>query len=91
MNKKDLISAVATDRDITKKDAEEIINATLDIIKGEIKKGEKVSILGFGNFEPKTNSARTGINPQTKEPMQINASNSVKFKVGKAFKDSLND
>lgn len=90
MNKKELISAIAAENDITKKDAEAILNSTLDIIIEQIKAGNKVSILGFGNFEPKTNSARTGINPQTKEAIQIKASNSVKFKVGKAFKDVLN-
>ncbi len=90
MNKKDLVNKIAMEHDITKKDAEAILNTVLDTVKSEIKAGNKVSILGFGNFEPKVNSARTGINPQTKEKIQISASNSVKFKVGKAFKDSLN-
>lgn len=90
MNKKELINKIALDNDITKKDAEVILNSILDTIKEEVKNGNKVSILGFGNFEPKENKARTGINPQTKEPIQIAASNSVRFKVGKGFKDSLN-
>lgn len=90
MNKKELIAAIADKSELSKKDVEITLDAILDTIKSEIKSGNKVSILGFGNFEPKLNAARTGINPQTKEPLQIKASNSVKFKVGKAFKDSLN-
>ncbi len=90
MSKKDLIATIATENEMTKKEAEAVLNTVLDTIKSEIKEGNKVSILGFGNFEPKTNKARTGINPQTKEAIQIKESKSVKFKVGKAFKDSLN-
>ncbi len=90
MNKKELVAKIAEDTNVTKKEAELSLEATLKIIKEEIKAGNKVSLLGFGNFEPKTNAARQGINPATKERIQIKESKSVKFKVGKAFKDSLN-
>ncbi len=90
MNKKELVAKIAEDTNVTKKEAELSLEATLKIIKEEIKNGNKVSLLGFGNFEPKTNAARPGINPATKERIQIKESKSVKFKVGKAFKDSLN-
>ncbi len=90
MNKKELINTIAETHEISKKEAEAYLNTILDTIQAEVKAGNKVSILGFGNFEPKLNKARTGINPQTKEKIEIKASNSVKFKVGKAFKDSLN-
>ncbi|MGL5020532.1 MAG: HU family DNA-binding protein [Mycoplasmatales bacterium] len=90
MKKKDLIAAIAEATGLTKKDSEKAVEAFLETVKDEVKKGNKVSLLGFGNFEPKTNSARKGINPATKQPIDIKASNSVKFKVGKGFKDSLN-
>jgi DNA-binding protein HU-beta len=90
MKKKDLVAAIAEATGLTKKDAERAVEAFLDTVKNEIKAGNKVSLLGFGNFEPKTNSARKGINPSTKETIDIKESKSVKFKVGKAFKDSLN-
>lgn len=90
MNKSELVTAVAEATGNSKKDTQEIIEQTLDVIKEQVKKGDKVQLIGFGNFEPKENKARTGINPSTKEPMQIKASKSVRFKVGKAFKDSLN-
>lgn len=91
MNKKELVAKIAEKTQVTKKEAEESLEATLTIIKDEVNAGNKVSLLGFGNFEPKTNAARQGINPSTKEKIQIKESKSVKFKVGKAFKDLLNE
>jgi DNA-binding protein HU-beta len=90
MKKKDLVAAIAEATGLSKKDSEKAVEAFLETVKNEIKAGNKVSLLGFGNFEPKTNSARKGINPSTKETIDIKESKSVKFKVGKAFKDSLN-
>ncbi len=90
MNKNELISAVADKTDLTKKDAQAAIEATLDVIKDTVKKGDKIQLIGFGNFEPKANKARTGINPSTGDKIQIKASKSVRFKVGKGFKDLLN-
>ena len=91
MNKKELISTIAENTGMSKKDVELIVESTLETIKGEVKTGNKVSFLGFGNFEPKTNSARDGINPATKEKIKIKESKSVKFKPGKGFKDLLNN
>ena len=90
MKKAELIAAIAAEAGLTKKDAERALEAFLNTVKSEVKKGNKISLIGFGNFEPKRNSARKGINPATKQPIDIKASNSVKFKVGKGFKDSLN-
>ncbi len=90
MNKNELINAVAEKAGLSKKDAKDAIEATLETIKETVKKGDKIQLIGFGNFEPKTNKARTGINPATKETIQIAESKSVRFKVGKGFKDLLN-
>ncbi len=90
MNKNELINAVAERAGLSKKEAKDAIEATLETIKETIKKGDKIQLIGFGNFEPKTNKARTGINPATKETIQIAESKSVRFKVGKGFKDLLN-
>ncbi len=90
MNKNELINAVAEKAGLSKKEAKDAIEATLETIKETIKKGDKIQLIGFGNFEPKTNKARTGINPATKETIQIAESKSVRFKVGKGFKDLLN-
>ncbi len=90
MTKTQFIENVATKTQLTKKDVATVVDATLNEIQEAIKNGEKISFVGFGNFEPKTNKARVGINPSTKEKIQIAESKSVKFKVGKAFKDELN-
>ncbi len=90
MNKNELITAVSEKTGLTKKDTQVALDGILDTIKQNVKKGEKIQLIGFGNFEPKTNKARTGINPSTKEKIQIKASKSVRFKVGKGFKDLLN-
>lgn len=90
MNKNELITAVADKSNLTKKETQIIIENTLEVIKETVKSGDKIQLIGFGNFEPKVNKARTGINPSTKEKIQIKESKSVKFKVGKGFKDLLN-
>ncbi|MFV0246841.1 MAG: HU family DNA-binding protein [Mycoplasmatales bacterium] len=90
MTKQEIIENVAGETGLSKKDVGAVIESTFAEIKKSIKKGNKVTFVGFGNFEPKRNSARQGINPATKEAIQIKASNSVKFKVSKTFKDTLN-
>ena len=90
MNKTELIAAIAENADLTKKDAEKALKATIDIIGKELKKGEKVQIVGFGTFEVAKRAAREGRNPQTGKAMKIKASKSPKFKAGKALKDALN-
>ena len=90
MNKAELITAVAENADITKKDAEKALKAFVDVITEELKKGEKVQVVGFGTFEVLERAAREGRNPHTGEPMPIAACKAPKFKAGKALKDALN-
>ena len=89
MNKTELIAAVAEKTGLTKKDAERVVNATVDTIIAEMQKGERVSLSGFGIFEVKTREARTGRNPRTKETIQIPATRLPVFKASKALKDSI--
>ena len=91
MNKAELITAVAENADMTKKDAEKVIKAFIDVVTAEMKKGEKVQLVGFGTFEVSERAAREGRNPQTGETMTIAASKSPKFKAGKALKDAVNE
>ena len=89
MNKSELIAAVAEKTGSTKKDAEKAISAVLESIVEELKEGGKVQLIGFGTFEVRERAARTGMNPRTKEPMQIAATKTPVFKAGKAFKDEI--
>ena len=90
MNKTELIAAVAEQAELSKKDAEKAVKAFTDVIAAELKKGEKVQLVGFGTFEVSERGAREGRNPQTGESMTIKASTNARFKAGKALKDSLN-
>ncbi len=90
MTKQELIEVVAQETGISKKETGETLEAVVNNIKLAVKNGEKVTLVGFGSFEQKLNAARTGINPATKEKIQIKASTSAKFKVGKGFKEYLN-
>lgn len=90
MNKTDLIEQVAAKRGMTKKDATRVVDAVLDTIADALKRGEKVSLIGFGNFEVRERSARKGRNPQTGEEIQIKASRVPAFKPGKHLKESVN-
>lgn len=90
MNKTELVAAVAEKAGVSKKDAEAVVAAFTDTVTKELKKGGKVSLVGFGTFEVSARSARTGRNPQTGEEMKIAASKAPKFKAGKAFKDAIN-
>ena len=82
MNKTELISAVAEKTGLSKVDAKKALDATLDVIAGEVKKGEKVVLIGFGTFSVSERSARKGINPQTKAVINIPAKKTAKFKAG---------
>lgn len=90
MNKTELITAIAEKTELSKKDAEKAVKAFTDVVVEELKKGEKIQLVGFGTFEVSERAARTGRNPQTGAEMNIPASKSPKFKAGKAFKDILN-
>ena len=89
MNKTELIAAVAEKAGLTKKDAERVVNATVDAISESLVKGDKVQISGFGIFEAKTREARVGRNPRTKETIQIPATRLPVFKASKTLKDSV--
>ena len=90
MNKTELVAAIAQETQLSKKDAEAAVKAFIDVVAGELKKGEKVQLVGFGTFEVSERAAREGRNPQTGETMTIAASKAPKFKAGKALKDSIN-
>mgnify|MGYP000486010258 FL=1 len=90
MNKTELVAAVAEQADISKKDAEKALKAFVDVVTEEMKKGEKVQLVGFGTFEVSERAAREGKNPQTGKTMKIEACKAPKFKAGKALKDAVN-
>ena len=89
MNKTELIAAVAEKTGMTKKDAERVINATIETIEGGLVKGDKVQISGFGTFEVKDREARIGRNPHTKEAIEIPATKVPGFKASKTLKDAV--
>jgi DNA-binding protein HU-beta len=89
MNKSELISAIVDKAGLAKKDADKALNAFIEIVTEELKAGGKVQLVGFGTFEVKERAARTGINPQTKEQIQIPASKAPVFKAGNTFKSEV--
>ena len=90
MNKTELVVAIAEQTQLSRKDAEAALKAFIDVVSEELKKGEKVQLVGFGTFEVSERAAREGRNPATGEAMTIKASKSPKFKAGKALKDMVN-
>ena len=90
MNNTELVAAMAEQTNLSKKDAEAALKAFIDVVSEELKKGEKVQLVGFGTFEVSERAAREGRNPQTGETMEIKASKTPKFKAGKALKDMMN-
>ena len=90
MNKTELVAAMAQEAELSKKDAEKALKAFTDVVAEELKKGEKIQLVGFGTFEVSERAARTGRNPQSGKEMKIPASKAPKFKAGKALKDMIN-
>ena len=90
MNKTELINAIAEKAELSKKDADKALKAFVDVVAEELKKGEKIQLVGFGTFEVSERAAREGRNPPTGATMKIAASKTPKFKAGKALKDMLN-
>lgn len=82
MNKTELINAIEEKANLTKVDAKNALDATLDAIAGALAANDKVALLGFGTFSVQEKDARTGINPRTKEKIEIPARKAVKFKAG---------
>ncbi len=89
MNKAELISHVAEKSGITKTQANDTIDAITNAIIGTLKKGDKVTLVGFGTFSVSQRAARNGRNPQTGETIKIKASKVAKFKAGKEFTDKI--
>ncbi|MGI6081520.1 MAG: HU family DNA-binding protein [Limnochordia bacterium] len=89
MNKSELIAAVAEATGLTRKAVGDVVEATLDTIADTLSRGEKISLVGFGTFEVRERAARTGINPATKEPIDIPATKTPAFKAGKQLKEAV--
>lgn len=89
MNKTELINAVAEASELSKKDATKAVDSVFDTILDALKNGDKIQLIGFGNFEVRERSARKGHNPQTGEEIEIPASKVPAFKPGKALKDAV--
>ncbi|MDQ0058199.1 MULTISPECIES: HU family DNA-binding protein [Paenibacillus] len=91
MNKTDLIAKVAELTDLSKKDATKAVDAVFDAISDALQSGDKVQLVGFGNFEVRERQARKGRNPQTGDPIEIAASKMPAFKPGKSLKDLVSN
>ena len=89
MNKEELISEISKKAKVSKKDASLVLSATLDSIQTSVKKGHKVTLVGFGTFSSKHRAARNGRNPQTGKTIKIAAKNVPSFSAGKSFKSLL--
>ena len=89
-NKSDLIEAIAKSADISKAAAGRALDATVETIKKSLKKGEDVSLVGFGTFYVGKRAARTGRNPRTGDAIKIKAAKVPKFRAGKGLKDAVN-
>lgn len=92
MNRKELVESILQNKELThmsKKDADRFINAMVETIKKAVKKGDDVSLVGFGTFTKVKRAARTGVNPATGEKIKIKAKTVPKFRPGKEFKDLL--
>lgn len=89
MTKAELIETLASRAGVSKKAAQDLLNAFADVVTEKIKSGEKVAITGFGTFTVSHRAARAGINPQTKEKIEIPAMDVPKFTAGKALKEAI--
>jgi DNA-binding protein HU-beta len=90
MTKTDLVDVVAGKVKISKSAALEAVDALLESITSALKKGDKVTLVGFGTFDVAKRAAREGVNPQTRQKIKIKASKAPRFKAGKALKDAVN-
>lgn len=90
MNKTELIDNIADNAQVSKADASRVFNAVVDTITNALKKGDQVTIVGFGTFKVSQRAARTGRNPQTGQAIQIAAQNTPRFSAGKQLKEACN-
>ena len=89
MKKAELVAIVAEKAGLTKKDADKALSAVVEAITEALAKGDKVQLVGFGTFDVRERAARTGLNPRTKETIEIPASKQPAFKAGQALKDAV--
>ena len=87
MNKEELVQEIAKKSNVTQKEASEVLGALIETIQKTVSKGKKVTLVGFGTFEPRKRAARTGRNPQTGAPLKIAAKTVPAFSAGKKFKE----
>ena len=90
MNKAELVKVMADETQLTQKDVEKVLNSFVNQVSSALAKQDKVQLIGFGTFETRKRSARTGRNPQTGEELKIKASTVPAFKAGKALKEKVN-
>jgi len=90
MNKTELIDQIATSAEISKAAAARALDATVEAVKGALKNGDTVNLIGFGTFYVGERAARTGRNPRTGKTLEIKAAKSPKFRAGKGLKDAIN-
>jgi DNA-binding protein HU-beta len=90
MNKADFIGAVAGEGELSKADAARAVDAVIEVVKKALKKGDSISLVGFGTFQVRKRAARQGRNPRTGATIKIKASKMPSFKAGKALKDAVN-
>jgi len=88
-NKSDLVDALAERTSLSKRDAEQVLDTVIDVITQTLKKGDRLTISGFGTFSVSARAARTGRNPRTGAAIQISASKNPRFKPGKVLKDAI--
>ena len=89
MNKEELVTEISKSAKVTKKEAEAVLSATIETIENTVKKGDKVTLVGFGTFEPRKRAARTGRNPQTGKEIKIAAKTVPAFSASKKFKEAV--
>ena len=89
MTKTELIKVVAKKSEISQKDTDKVLNNFFDTVKETVKEGEKVAVIGFGNFEARESASRIGVNPKTRKKMTIPAKRVPVFRPGKAFKEAV--
>ena len=89
MNKEELVQEISKKANVTQKEATEVLSSLIDTIQKTVAKGKKVTLVGFGTFEPRKRAARTGRNPQTGKELKIPAKTVPAFTAGKKFKDQV--
>ena len=90
MNKEDFVQEISKKANVTQKEATEVLSSLIDTIQKTVAKGKKVTLVGFGTFEPRKRAARTGRNPQTGKELKIPAKTVPAFTAGKKFKTVVN-